>query len=249
MTTSDPSGRPGMDGWPGAADGWPGAGHWPGADGMTLFAPPDPGPVGDGWEFDGELAQLLRNAADKSARCTDSDPETEGPDVYAAPRHRRQRRTASWPRPRLPGPVQLLRCVSLLIAACAGLIVAVLSVLGGVVSYPPLRHQAAPGTSPALAGWWPLLVYGPWLVGSLGVLRAALHQRRAVHSWIVVAFFSGFAMYLSIVDAPRTATAIAVAALPAISAPVAFHQLVRQITLFNPPRHALPRQRRPRPPD
>jgi hypothetical protein len=194
-------------------------------------------------EFEGELARLLRNAAAAEQQHADD------PDVPPVPanRHRRQRRQLRWrserehDRERVPGRVVMLRVVNLVLAASAAAIVAMLSVLGGVISYEPLRGVAAPGVSQALASWWPLLIYGPWLVASLSILRAALHQRRVLHSWVVLILFSGLAVGLCIADAPKSAPSVAVAGLPPVSALVAFHQLVRQIALVNPPRHALPR--------
>lgn len=115
-----------------------------------------------------------------------------------------------------------------------------LSVLGGLVSYAPLRDAAASGPSPTLTSCWPLLIYGPWLVASLSILRAALHHRRTKHSWTVVMLFSGFAVVLCVAQAPMTVTGVAVAGIPPISALAAFQQIVRQMTLVSPPRHAHP---------
>ncbi|RKN47143.1 DUF2637 domain-containing protein [Streptomyces hoynatensis] len=157
------------------------------------------------------------------------------------PGHRRAR-----PRQSAAGPslrVRWLRWASLLLSAVASALVAMLSVLGGLISYEPLRAAAATGAPPSLTAWWPLLIYGPWLVASMSILRAALHQKRVTHSWAVVIFFSGLAVALCVAQAPATVTDIAVAGLPPVSALVAFHQIVRQITLISPPRHAFPRQR------
>jgi hypothetical protein len=211
-------------------------------------------------EFEGELAQLLRNAAQENAvqaqaphhiphhaaahHAPHHTPHHPPPVPPPLPRHRRQRRIP-WrgKGPSGDGPAWWLRFASMVLAASASVIVAMLSVLGGVTSYHPLRHVAAPGISGALAAWWPLLIYGPWLVACLSILRAALHQRGALHSWLVMIFFSALAVGLCIADSPHTVTGIAVAGLGPVSALIAFHQLVRQITLIHPPRHALPRQR------
>lgn len=157
-------------------------------------------------------------------------------------RHRRRRHRPSWAS--RPPRTKWLRWASLMMAALASALVAMLSVLSGLVSYQPLREAAALETSPALSAWWPLLIYGPWLVGTLSILRAALHQRHAWHSWAVVVLFSGFAVALCVVEAAPTPTELAVAGLPPVSALVAFHQIVRQLTLVHPPRHSvIPRQR------
>jgi hypothetical protein len=167
----------------------------------------------------------------------------------AAPRppgghsHRRRNRLLRLiARFRRPGPVLLLRWLSLLMATTTAAIVTMMSVLGGMIAYDPMRHLASLGVSPGLVGWWPLLVFGPWLVASLSILRAAVHQRHVPHSWAVVVFFSAVAVYLCVAHAQKTVTSMAVAGLPPITAVVSFHQLVRQITLTNPPRHALSRQ-------
>ncbi|MEO3750863.1 DUF2637 domain-containing protein [Streptomyces sp. B6B3] len=177
-------------------------------------------------------------------------PYVEPEVATAARRHRKGRHELRWRRrtkdkkaPR-SGPPWWLRLANLLLAAAAVSIVSMLSVLGGVISYEPLRGAAATGVSGALAAWWPLLIYGPWLVASLSILRAALHQRRVVHSWVVMILFSGLAVGLCVIGAPREVTDMAVAGLPPVSALIAFHQLVRQISLAHCPRHALPRPRR-----
>ncbi|UCM90235.1 DUF2637 domain-containing protein [Streptomyces marincola] len=178
------------------------------------------------------------------------DPAADARDGYggraprepSARRHRKERARLKWQSGTLRS--WWLRCASLLLAAAAAVLVAMLSVLGGLVSYAPLRDAASPGVPQQLAAWWPLLIYGPWLVASLSILRAALHQRRVLHSWAVVLLFSGLAVCLCMSQAPRTPTSLAVAGLPPLSALFAFHQIVRQITLINPPRHALPRRRR-----
>jgi len=140
--------------------------------------------------------------------------------------------------------LSLLRTTSFLVAAVASVIVAMVSVFGGMVAYDPLS-EVAMGTPAGSGGssWWPLLIYGPWMVASLSILRAALHRRRAMHSWCAVTFFSAVAVALCVVEAPRTFPHAATAALPAIAALTCFHQLVRQITLTRPPRKVMPRHR------
>lgn len=128
-------------------------------------------------------------------------------------------------------------------AALAAVIAASVSLFGGMVAYEPLRLAAVTRTRGSVVSWWPLLVYGPWLVASLAVLRAALHQRRAVHSWAVVLLFSAIAMLLCVAEAPRTVSDAAAAALPGLASLVCFQQVIRQITLTRPPRRAVPRHR------
>lgn len=187
----------------------------------------------DTWVFDADLTRLLKESAGETSRRTPREPVARP----TAARHSRRGGE------RLPLLSPWPRLLSLTFAALAAVIVAMVSVLGGLVAYNPLRIVAAPGPSSDFAAWWPILVYGPWLVASLSILRAALYRRRAVHAWVVVVLFSAIAVLLCAIVAPRTATGLAVAGLPPITALVCFHQLVRHITLTNLPRHALPQQR------
>lgn len=142
-----------------------------------------------------------------------------------------------------------LRTASFFLAALTAAVASMVCVFSGMAAYDPLHHLAAYRTSGVTAGWWPLLVYGPWMVASLSILRAALHQRRAAHSWIVVLLFSTVSMLLCVAQAPRTLVDAATAALPSLAALACFQQLVRQITLTRPPRQTTPRHRtRPAPP-
>ncbi|MFD9484951.1 hypothetical protein ACFWBX_13270 [Streptomyces sp. NPDC059991] len=139
----------------------------------------------------------------------------------------------------------LLQTSSVFTAVLVGAIAALVSILSGLAICDALRHSAAPHTAPAVVSWWPMLIYGPWMVGSLSILRSALHQRRALHSWCVVLLFSSLATLLCVAQAPRTIAAGAASALPAVAALACFQQLVRQITLTRPPRQAAPRHRNP----
>ncbi|MDN3297017.1 DUF2637 domain-containing protein [Streptomyces ficellus] len=226
---------------------------------MTDPRPPY-GPLDAPWDPTEELAFLLQDAmASEQAAgqppAPPAEPHEAAPDhgslagltritatlppiKPAGPGHRKSRsRSLTWP-----------QTASLTLAALAAAIVSMVSVFGGMVTYAPLRHVAEARTHSAVVGWWPLLVYGPWLVASLSVLRAALHQRRAVHSWSVVLLFSTMAILLCVAQAPRTFTDVAAAALPALAALACFQQLVRQITLTRPPRQAAPRHRSTSPP-
>lgn len=191
------------------------------------------------WEFDEDLAQLLQSAA------PESDVVREP--VVVRPRVSRRRRRRWWAEALAAAErlsrVPWLKLLSLLIAAATAVIVAMVSVLGGVIAYDPLRRLAAPAHPGELAGWWPLLVYGPWLVASLSIVRAAVHRRTAAHSWLVVVLFSAIAVYLCVAHTARTVTGMAVAGLPPVTALVSFHQLVRQITLNSPTRQPASRPR------
>ncbi|WP_406011147.1 DUF2637 domain-containing protein [Streptomyces sp. NBC_00637] len=135
-----------------------------------------------------------------------------------------------------------LQTGSVALVALVAVIVAMVSVFGGMVAYKPLQNITS-GTGVGITPTWPLLVYGPWMVASLSILRTALHQRRAVHSWFIVLLFSSVAVMLCVAQADKTFTGIAGAALPALASLACFQQLVRQITLTLPPRQAKRRHR------
>ncbi|WP_051717021.1 DUF2637 domain-containing protein [Streptomyces megasporus] len=231
------------------------------------------------WDFEAELAQLLREsdqfqsqphsqpqaqhqasrsaapaapdgAVDEATRVLrrldgNGEPVPSDEDLESAPTRsasraqadRRRRRRRRSPRPE----VSWLHVFSFSVAALTACLVAMVSVLGGMVSYDPLRHLAGLSVPADLARWWPLLVYGPWLAASLSILRATVLRRRVRHSWAVVVLFSTVAVVLCVAHAPRTLPGLAVAGLPPITALACFHQLVGQITLTQP-RHALPRR-------
>ncbi|MFI6448678.1 DUF2637 domain-containing protein [Kitasatospora sp. NPDC050543] len=119
--------------------------------------------------------------------------------------------------------------LSTLFGALAALIVATVSVLGWMLSYNPLQDLASTRVSQDLAQLWPLVVYGPWLVASLSILRATLARHRATQSWVVVVLFSSVATALCVIHASRTLPGVVVAALPPLTAVISFHQLVRQV--------------------
>ncbi|MDX2389574.1 MULTISPECIES: DUF2637 domain-containing protein [unclassified Streptomyces] len=164
---------------------------------------------------------------------------TGRPPTQASSGHRRN--------PSRPPAVTLLQTGSVFAAVLVGAIAAVVSGLSGLAICDALRHSAEPHMDRDVASWWPMLIYGPWMVASLSILRSALHQRRALHSWSIVLLFSTLATLLCVAQAPRTIASVAGAALPAVAALACFQQLVRQITLTRPPRQAAPRHRNPTP--
>jgi hypothetical protein len=204
----------------------------------------------EGWDPAEELAFILRDAVEaeqsKIPAARSGEPPDPGfhrealvqitaelPPVKAMARgHRRMRERR---RDKLP-------TMSYCIAAVATVIASTVSVFGGLIAYDPLLFIAG-RTESSIASWWPLLVFGPWLVGSLSILRAALHQRRAFHSWCVVLVFSSIAMAMCVAQAPDGILDRAAAALPSFASLACFQQLVRQITLTRPPRRTLPRHR------
>lgn len=199
--------------------------HWNSPHLYSLSWPPDPA----------ETVLLFPTAT--------TDPPPEQPVPVPAGRHRRHRH-----RFRRPGGARMRRLTGVLLTTLATLLTTLLCVLGGLIAYAPLREAAGPGLTPWLTAWWPVLIYGPWLVASLSVLRAGLNRRHALHSWAVLLLFSGLAVGLGVAQAPTTPVGIAAAGLPPVSALLAFHQIAGQLT---PPstsvttaRHArIPRQR------
>ncbi|WP_345962108.1 DUF2637 domain-containing protein [Streptomyces sp. BRB040] len=221
---------------------------------QETLVPPEPG-----WDPAEELAFLLQDAMEQQTGVPSPYPSPSATDTSAlapapgTPLSNLQEITAELPplresptshrRVRRGRKVSRLRAASLFVAALAAVIAASVSLFGGMVAYEPLRLAAVTRTRGSVVSWWPLLVYGPWLVASLAVLRAALHQRRAVHSWAVVLLFSAIAMLLCVAEAPRTVSDAAAAALPGLASLVCFQQVIRQITLTRPPRRAVPRHR------
>ncbi|WP_344443201.1 DUF2637 domain-containing protein [Streptomyces kunmingensis] len=217
------------------------------------------------WDPTEELAHLLREAAGTEADSAPvdepSDPGTqfasdegafdglpeataELPRQRSAPPRRRTRtRTRTRSRARKRAASGMLRITSRILGAVAALVVSVVCVFGAMVSYAPLRNLAVHRTSASTLDAWPLLIYGPWIVASVSVLRAGLHRRRAAHSWAVVLLFSTVAMVLCVAQAAHRPLDAAAAALPALAALACFQQLIRQITLSRPPRQSHPRHR------
>ncbi|MET7737155.1 DUF2637 domain-containing protein [Streptomyces sp. NPDC005402] len=218
--------------------------------GVPLTAP------AGGWDPVEELAYLLQEAApaERTARIPQPRSEPAPGGACTDPLENLAQITAHLP------PIQRssaghrklharktrrkwLQTGSFFIVALVAVIVAMVSVFGGMVAYRPLQNITS-GTGGAMVPTWPLLVYGPWMVASLSILRTALHQRRAVHSWCIVLLFSSVAIMLCVAQADRTVTGIAGACLPALASLTCFQQLVRQITLTLPPRQGTRRHRR-----
>ncbi|MFI5566602.1 DUF2637 domain-containing protein [Streptomyces sp. NPDC051740] len=220
-----------------------------------VYAPPMESHVPP-WDPAEELAYLLQEArGEESSGFTVPGPREETPVTdppAGSPMGNLQEITAELPplrasprghrKPPRRRP-DALRLASYAIAALAAVTVSMVSVFSGVVTYEPLLLVTTAHSSGSSSAWWPVLVYGPWLAGSLSILRAALHRRRALHSWFVVLLFSTVAVLLCVAQAPRTITDTAAAALPGVAALACFQQLVRQITLTRPPRRAIPRHR------
>ncbi|MFG2128717.1 DUF2637 domain-containing protein [Streptomyces sp. NPDC048751] len=210
----------------------------------------DPYPYESAWDPVEELAYLLQEATPTEQAATVPPPRAEpSPCVdFAEPMENLERITAQLPPIRSSSTghrkvrvrklrLGWLQTGSFVIVAFVAVIVAMVNVFGGMVAYVPLQKIPV-GTPGGIVLWWPLLVYGPWLVASLSILRTALHRRRAVHSWLIVVMFSSVAMMLCVAQAEKTFIGIAGAALPSLASLACFQQLVRQITLTLPPRQS-----------
>ncbi|MFD9391116.1 DUF2637 domain-containing protein [Streptomyces sp. NPDC060000] len=233
----------------GAGTGWNGGPADNVPAGVPLTAPDA------GWDPVEELAYLLQEAVPAEQPARVPPPRSEPPSGvdFTDPMENLAQITAQLPPTRsssaghrkIPGRkarLKWLQTGSCVIVALVAVIVAMVSVFGGMVAYRPLQNITS-GTGVGTVPSWPLLVYGPWMVASLSIIRTALHQRRAVHSWFIVLFFSSVATMLCVAQADKTLTGIAGASLPALASLACFQQLVRQITMTLPPRQATRRHR------
>lgn len=241
--------------WHSDAYPYPPATGWHGGPGDALSSGTPLAPPDSGWDPVEELAYLLQEAVPGEQAVGVPPPRSEsssGVDFGDPMENLAQiaaqlppiRRSSVGHRKARARKLRLkwLRTGSFVIVAFVAVIVAMVSVFGGMVAYGPLQNISS-GTKSGMIPQWPLLVYGPWMVASLSILRTALHQRRALHSWFIVLLFSSVAIMLCVAQADKTFTGIAGAALPSLASLACFQQLVRQITLTLPPRQGSPRHR------
>ncbi|MES4888118.1 DUF2637 domain-containing protein [Streptomyces sp. NPDC096012] len=211
-------------------------------------------PPESSWDPAEELAFMLQDAIEQQPKI----PVARNEDHFASPGPKSPREalvelTAELPPVKAPhrGHRKVrerqrpgrARITSYFIAALVTVIASAVSIFGGLIAYDPLRFVAETRTQSSVVSWWPFLVFGPWLVASLSIVRAALHQRRAFHSWSVLLLFSAVAMTLCVAQAPKDLVDTAAAALPSFASLACFQQVVRQITLTRPPRRTMPRHR------
>ncbi|GAA2228821.1 MULTISPECIES: DUF2637 domain-containing protein [Kitasatospora] len=210
--------------------------------GATVYCGPEDHPVADAYEQGGWYGGVAAGGAGAPYPTVEAmgswDPEglfVPHPRVPAdefgtvvaesavapVPRHRRRDHppAATWS-----------QILSSLFGVLTAVTVTAMCLLGWALSYHPLQDLAESRVPHGLSQLWPLIVYGPWIVGCLSVLRAALDGRRPVHSWVVVVVFSSVATGLCVADVAPTLPDVIVAGLPPITALVSLHQLVRQLT-------------------
>ncbi|MFF1767975.1 DUF2637 domain-containing protein [Streptomyces sp. NPDC058249] len=194
-----------------------------------LWRVPDTAVSPDAWDPAEELAEMLYTTSSAASIPSPRDG------------HRRPRRPADRRRHR-PGPrfmagKRKIITVAILVAMIT---VCAVMMLGWSISYSynQLRVISLLVVSARLAKWWPLTVYGPWLVAGLSILRAAVQQRTARRSWAVLLLASGTAVALCVGHSPRSVLAMVVVGIPPITALVCFRELVGQILPENGPRHS-----------
>ncbi|WP_093840332.1 hypothetical protein [Streptomyces aidingensis] len=224
----------------------PGIGHGPGIAhgagiGTGIGTPlPDPGDAMLGYGMPGPMP--FDGVPVPPPGTAGTVPVADGPRSAREHRNRHRRTRRAEPRAAKLPPVE---GVGRVLAAVAATVAAAVSLLSAMAAHGPLRAIAESGDATGLVNWWPALIYGPWLVASLSIVRAALHHRRAPHAWGIVVLFSALAAVFCVAEAPRTLIGAAMAGLPVAAALSCFHQLVRQITLTRPPRRAVSGSRPP----
>jgi hypothetical protein len=191
---------------------------------------PQPAVQPNEWDPAEELAEMLGTASTM-------DPSSSLADGYGPPRHHRVDRRRPRPgqgllvRQRKPIPVAILVAT---IIACS------VTMLGWSLSYSynQLRAIALLVEPRNLAQWWPLTVYGPWLVAGLSILRASIQRRPARRSWTVMVISSGTAVVMCVGHSPHSALAMVIVGIPPVTALVCFRELVGQMSSPSGPRHA-----------
>lgn len=194
----------------------------------------EPDTVGDGWDPVEELAQMLSGASAVAAAA--AEPAVVPPAVRR--RHRPARRRGDEESHFLDGGRRVTH-VTALIAAIA---LSALAMLWWSVSYSydQLRAIAGSVLPVEFAQWWPLTVYGPWLVAALSVLRATVQQRSARRSWGIILVASVMAVALCVSHSSRSLPALVIVGIPPLTALVCFWELVGQVSVKQRPRHAAP---------
>ncbi|MFJ8310706.1 MULTISPECIES: DUF2637 domain-containing protein [unclassified Streptomyces] len=198
-------------------------------DVQHMWRAADPETPSEAWDPDEELARILQ----PSYSADPTPPPLGGERHSRRPVNRRRPRTGFHV---LAGKRRII-AVAILIAIITICAVTILT-WSISYSYDQLRTIALLGASPQLAQWWPLTVYGPWLLAGLSILRASVQHRTARRSWAVMLISSGTAVALCIGQAPHSFFAMVVVGIPPITALVCFRELVGQFSPRPGPRHA-----------
>ncbi|MFI7408552.1 DUF2637 domain-containing protein [Streptomyces sp. NPDC049627] len=213
-------------------------------DMQHLWQVPDPAISPEGWDLDEELAQMLSTTQGlEQIRLDPLRPDPFRPDPVPPPpdNDRPPPRPAHHRRPQpsaqiIAGNPKIFSVGILvtLITLCA------VTMLTWSISYSydQLRSIALTVVSPKLAHWWPLTVYGPWLLAGLSILRASVQRRTARRSWAVMLISSGTAVALCIGQSADSLLGMVVVGIPPITALVCFRELVSQFSSRPGPKHA-----------
>ncbi len=207
-------------------------------DTQHFWQVPDPTITSEGWDPDAELAQMLNTThgvdlTPAPPLPTTGSPLSDGARRPRRPVNRRRHQTSSHI---LPGNPKVLT-VAVLVAAITVCAVTMLT-WSISYSYDQLRAIALLVVSPKLAQWWPLTVYGPWMLAGLSILRAAVQRRTARRSWAVMLVSSGTAVALCIGQSPHSLLAMVIVGIPPITALICFRELVGQFSSRPGPKHA-----------
>ncbi|GHH23569.1 DUF2637 domain-containing protein [Streptomyces lanatus] len=196
---------------------------WQVSDQTTGFSP-------EGWDLDQELAQMLG-----ATHVAEPVPPRREKERTPTPRpvHRRRPQPGTHSITRNPRFLTVSILVTLITLCAVTMLTWSIS-----YSYDQLRSIALLVVSPKLAHWWPLTVYGPWLLAGLSILRASVQRRTARRSWAVMFISSGVAVALCIGQSAGSLLAMVIVGIPPITALVCFRELVGQFSSKPGPKHA-----------
>ncbi|WP_405742168.1 DUF2637 domain-containing protein [Streptomyces sp. NBC_00028] len=187
-----------------------------------------------GHDIEQELAEML---ASVSAPSTTDEP--------AAPHLSRSARRRMRPRRQFLVAGHRITQVTILFAAIA-VCAACLLAWSITYTYSQLRTVAELILPERLAQWWPLTVYGPWLVAALSILRAAVQHQPARRSWGVLLVTSAIAVALCVSHSAHSVLAFVTLGIPPITALVCFWELIGQVPSKHRSRKGTHAQKRPR---
>ncbi|MEV6052717.1 DUF2637 domain-containing protein [Streptomyces sp. NPDC052107] len=194
---------------------------------MDTWSVPEPDIASNDWDPVEELAQIL-------SAPTSVSPVTTPLDI---PSPRRSSRRRLRQESHLLDGGRRVTHITLLIATVS---LCAVCMLGWSVcySYGQLRGIASSVLPTRLAQCWPLMVYGPWFVAALSVVRATAQRRSARRSWCVVLAASAMAVALCVSHSSHALLSLVIFGIPPVTALVCFWELVGQISTRSRPRHA-----------
>ncbi|MFI2202339.1 DUF2637 domain-containing protein [Streptomyces sp. NPDC020192] len=198
---------------------------------MDTWNAPEPDLAPTDWDPVEELAQILSTP-------TGVGPTTIPLDIPSPRRSSHSRRRLRQESHLLDGGRRVTHITFLIatVSLCAA------CMLGWSVcySYGQLRGIASSVLPRGLAQCWPLMVYGPWFVAALSVVRATAQRRSARRSWCIVVASSVIAVGLCISHSSHALLSLVIFGIPPVTALVCLWELVGQISTRSRPRHATP---------